>query len=364
MLESSFLYFVLIVGMVILALIVFNSSYMDEYRNLNFLMAIICNILVFVGYIGREIGEVYHIIPLSIVATTLTYMTGMSSAFFLVLSARRYSRKTTVLLWSIECLNLLLAITSPFTGLYFTIFSTGVYTRGVLYVVPFILGGMFMGFWLIILFSLYKDVAWIDKFHIISMAVLEIFSIAFESFVGKYKLEYIGGSFLLAIYYAFLIETEGKYDTLTGVYTANYYTKYTRKKGTGGYYSVIMFDANGLKGINDRLGHESGDKLLSAIGQNIKIAVNSKGKVFRAGGDEFVALVNLDKESDLRDLIGRIEKLFEYSSKELNFEVSAASGYSIHIVGEDYAATLKRADKQMYQNKALYYQYTGKDRRK
>lgn len=364
MLESSFLYFVLIVGMVILALIVFNSSYMDEYRNLNFLLAIICNILVFAGYIGREVGEVYHIIPLSIVATTLTYMTGMSTAFFLVLSARRFSKRMTIFLWSIECFNLIIAITSPLTGLYFTIDSAGLYTRGVLYVVPFILGGLFMGFWVIILFTLYRDVAWIDKFHIISMAVLEIVSIAFESFVGKYKLEYIGGSFLLAIYYAFLIETEGKYDTLTGTYTANHYAKVSRSKGTDGYYSVLMFDANGLKGVNDRLGHESGNKLLSAIGQDIRTAVNSKGKVYRAGGDEFVVIVNLDKESDLRDLVGRIETLFGYSSKELGFEVSAASGYSIHIVGEDYATTLKRADAQMYKNKALYYQYTGKDRRK
>jgi len=51
---------------------------------------------------------------------------------------------------------------------------------------------------------------------------------------------------------------------------------------------IIFFDVNGLKNVNDSLGHREGDRLLRMIGR--KMFLISKGKCFRFGGDEFVVL--------------------------------------------------------------------------
>lgn len=62
-----------------------------------------------------------------------------------------------------------------------------------------------------------------------------------------------------------------------------------KKKNTPGTY--VSMDANNFKGINDSFGHDAGDNAIKAFGTAIKAASDpvGQGKVFRAGGDEFVA---------------------------------------------------------------------------
>ena len=133
------------------------------------------------------------------------------------------------------------------------------------------------------------------------------------------------------------------------------------------YYSVVVFDINQLKIINDDYGHEKGDHVIVQVGKAIKQAMDGE-KLYRIGGDEFVAIVKgmdpSDKITALRSLIDEINEK-DTELKETSLEVAVSIGYAVYDSDTDldYADVFKKADDAMYADKRAYYQ-THEDRRK
>ena len=80
---------------------------------------------------------------------------------------------------------------------------------------------------------------------------------------------------------------------------------------------IIMIDANGLKHVNDKFGHECGDKTLQSIAKCIHKVYAEYGWCFRIGGDEFVVilkpeafkkLVDKTPRSDMYDMAENLMK--------------------------------------------------------
>lgn len=80
---------------------------------------------------------------------------------------------------------------------------------------------------------------------------------------------------------------------------------------------VIVIDLDGVKAVNDGLGHTAGDEILVQVGVRLKSALRSVDTVARLGGDEFVALCeNLaveDAEEQLETIVKRIRGMFDGS---------------------------------------------------
>ena len=57
-------------------------------------------------------------------------------------------------------------------------------------------------------------------------------------------------------------------------------------------FVFVSLDVNGLKTINDTQGHAAGDELIKAAASCMKKCIGSYGRVYRTGGDEFIALIN------------------------------------------------------------------------
>ena len=78
-------------------------------------------------------------------------------------------------------------------------------------------------------------------------------------------------------------------DVLTGVFSRLAYheclEQYADSVPTD--LTVFLMDINGLKGVNDALGHEAGDELICGAAQCITQAVGDRGKIFRIGGDVY-----------------------------------------------------------------------------
>ena len=117
---------------------------------------------------------------------------------------------------------------------------------------------------------------------------------------------------------------------------------------------ICFTDLNGLKSINDELGHDAGDNHIIE-GANIFSSVFKKKYSYRIGGDEFVAIVPQVEKKYFEELI---EKLKKKSKK-----VSMAIGAIWQEDASNMEELVNKADKLMYNDKAEYYS-NNNDRRR
>ena len=128
-------------------------------------------------------------------------------------------------------------------------------------------------------------------------------------------------------------------------------------------FALAIFDINGLKATNDNLGHEIGDLLITDSAEFI-CRVFPNDRIFRIGGDEFVAVAYNCTEKELEKRFETLEELigeFNKEEKPYGIALSLSHGGTEYIPGEDaeYKDVFRRADRNMYENKANYYRLTG-----
>jgi diguanylate cyclase (GGDEF)-like protein len=116
--------------------------------------------------------------------------------------------------------------------------------------------------------------------------------------------------------------------------------------------AVAFLDIDGFKAVNDRYGHDVGDKLLIAISQRMKKALRKQDTLARFGGNEFVAvLADLAKVEDCQPVLDRL--LLAVSSAvwigEIVLHVSASIGVTIYPEDNaDADRLIRHADRAMY----------------
>lgn len=151
-------------------------------------------------------------------------------------------------------------------------------------------------------------------------------------------------------------------DALTGVKSRLLYESLVKNINSSieeevpGEFGLIMFDVNNLKEINDKYGHDTGDKYLINNCKSIcDFFVHSP--VYRIGGDEFVCFLHGD---DYRNREELLLKFRENTYKKMHDEnilpeecISMASGLAVYEQDKDKKIedVMKRADALMYQNK-------------
>jgi diguanylate cyclase (GGDEF)-like protein/PAS domain S-box-containing protein len=117
--------------------------------------------------------------------------------------------------------------------------------------------------------------------------------------------------------------------------------------------SVMMIDADGLKKVNDNLGHSSGDEMLVAIAEVLKKSFRSDDFIARIGGDEFVVLLPGAGAADLERATQRLRSHFiTDGNQHPQFTLSVSiGGYTVEK-GEAIRLALFYADEHMYEEKA------------
>ncbi|MBQ7706952.1 MAG: diguanylate cyclase [Lachnospiraceae bacterium] len=162
-------------------------------------------------------------------------------------------------------------------------------------------------------------------------------------------------------------------DPMTGVGNKTAYLDLVKnlnrkiEKGTAAF-TVIVFDVNGLKTVNDNCGHEYGDMIISDTALVIK-RIYTAECVFRIGGDEFIAVLDKEYTDDyIAETFVTLDKELEAFNKnekqyEMNLSFSKGAAIFRKETDTDYKTVFKRADEAMYANKGMYYRTFG-DRRK
>ena len=149
------------------------------------------------------------------------------------------------------------------------------------------------------------------------------------------------------------------HDGLTGIYNRAYFQSELARLDTKRQLpmSVIVGDINGLKLINDALGHVEGDKLLVKMARILKNSCRSEDIVARTGGDEFWILLPQTDGEGAQRIIDRIKAacaaLAEHP-EEGSYFTDIALGYATKTtMDEPFAKIQKIAEDYMYKRKLL-----------
>jgi diguanylate cyclase (GGDEF)-like protein len=148
-------------------------------------------------------------------------------------------------------------------------------------------------------------------------------------------------------------------DELTGLYNRRAYEDDIAEHNDTASENDFVFvslDVNGLKTVNDTLGHIAGDELLIGAAGCMKQCFAPYGRVYRTGGDEFAAII-FANESQLKKIkIDFEDAIAKWSGNRVK-SLSVSSGYVTkrEEVSTSVHEIANIADKRMYEAKAMFY---------
>jgi len=145
------------------------------------------------------------------------------------------------------------------------------------------------------------------------------------------------------------------HDSLTGLYNRMYFTEELLRleKCHGNSVGMIICDIDGLKIVNDNLGHSKGDELLVGAARVIRKAFRDCDAVARIGGDEFAILLPNTTQAVIEEACSRLNReITDYNKSKQRLFLSMSVGAAIsHGDKCDLKDVFHQADKAMYNDK-------------
>ena len=144
------------------------------------------------------------------------------------------------------------------------------------------------------------------------------------------------------------------HDPLTDLYNRGYFEEEMARVERGRNFpvTIIMADLDGLKRINDILGHAVGDRLIRDAAEVIRKGIRADDVVARVGGDEFAMILPGANALLAADVVLRVrEKEVELNRKRHDYQVRISIGVATAEKGDSLHEAMKKADERMYQEK-------------
>lgn len=148
-------------------------------------------------------------------------------------------------------------------------------------------------------------------------------------------------------------------DSLTGLYNRRTFLALANHeietaKRFGHELFVVCADVDGLKEVNDKLGHAAGDELLRSVAEILRATFRKSDIIARVGGDEF-SILALGEKGTIEMLMVRLDGITEIASREFaakyGFSISLSSGAVRYDPEGLFHLALKEADALMYDKK-------------
>ena len=187
---------------------------------------------------------------------------------------------------------------------------------------------------------------------------------SFYDFIDDYLVFIITGFLLLVILVIALvaalkyIKVLMNYDSVTNLRSRHTLNNYIQRfidqaEERDESFSIIIFDLDEFKYINEKFGHATGDEVLKHTSEIILRTVTAKDKVFRWGGAEFLVLIQADKKEseEVADKIRQNIMDEVYRQNDKKFSVTVTGGMSVYEDGKDYTQMLLEAEENLYTGK-------------
>ena len=151
------------------------------------------------------------------------------------------------------------------------------------------------------------------------------------------------------------LEEMSLYDSLTGLYNRNFFETEMERFSHGRHspVGIVVCDLDGLKFVNDTLGHRNGDDLLANASRILKKSFRSSDIVSRIGGDEFAILLPKTQKQHVTMLIQRLRKeVTAYNAGKPKIPVYLSIGYAVSDQeAPNMQHLFREADNRMYREK-------------
>ncbi len=158
------------------------------------------------------------------------------------------------------------------------------------------------------------------------------------------------------------LEDELNYDTLTKVYSRNFGTKaltrcLEQSKKSGHLYTIMMFDIDAFKRINDHYGHDFGDIALKRVTSAVLELIRATDMLIRWGGDEFIIIFDGLRKETSENVAHKVLETISNVKLETKEGIVVIPTISLGISyfdnsDKDFNDVVKRADLAMYHAKA------------
>lgn len=281
--------------------------------------------------------------------------------------------------------NLLFQVVAAFNGWMVTLDANNHYTHGPLYFV-YVLAYLAIILVIVVQFILYGRVFQRqNRASLYAIMLLVVAGIAMQEFWGgEHRTAYLALTMGAALMYIHLTafsrqsmdehlqaqQVQITTDALTGLLSRRAYNDsllvYDAAGSVPEGLAAFAIDINGLKQVNDTLGHMAGDEVIRGAAECIDAVFGESGQCFRTGGDEFVVLADDMNRTSADVALSRLTRQTRAWSGKLVKEVCLAAGFALAAdhPGLSVEKLVGMADQAMYDAKAEYYRRQGHDRRR
>lgn len=139
-------------------------------------------------------------------------------------------------------------------------------------------------------------------------------------------------------------------DTLTGVSNRRMFQKSLAAKGNE-IFGMMLMDLDHFKNINDRYGHDIGDRVLRGIADLLRQHYRNRGEIFRLGGEEFAVVLGSVSTAELARSAEAFRKRVAGLNGASGDMVTISIGTGLRQQGESTSKLLRRVDRALYRAK-------------
>jgi diguanylate cyclase (GGDEF)-like protein len=238
------------------------------------------------------------------------------------------TKKLACIILAVMGLNVLIMILNLFFGFCFTISPENRYVNGSLYLIRFYLGYIAVLMIVADLFISSKYLSHFNVYLVVFFAVLVGAGVALDMI-------FPGGGLVRAFFtaamlhsYFYIIQADITQDSVTGIGNRTSFSEFVsriNRMPEKQSYSMCLIDINGLKKINDSMGVQAGDKVLTDMADILKRCSRQNDFIARMGGDEFIVVIKAQFE--IERVIARILRAIETRNQKEKQPLSISYGY-------------------------------------
>ena len=331
---------------ILIAFIKTNTSFSDKINQIFLWSCTAALVLTFSDDAGFISAHMDHPTKLRYISAGIGYCARPSILFFISKIAARYNKRRNLYFVIPLLLCICVSVISMFPfgkGIMYSFAPNNKFVRGPLGFLSHIVCAIYA--FQIIYYSLknYNN----SKFEPIVVIIMGIAATTATFMENRFKYDFMLSQVFISciiFYYFFIVTQTYKRDTLTHLLNRrHFYLELNRQLKNP--MILLSMDLNNLKLYNDTKGHAEGDKALVTVTEIMNDVFSKHAKLFRTGGDEFMAIFS--KQDSIF-----VEKLIqEFQDKLIKTEYRVACGIAQYVPGDDIEKIITLSDERMYTHK-------------